>query len=100
MLSEEDLIKNKHKVIWLSDFYYSEASTQKGQYDRNGTAKDIVVVGNDRVKILTNPMFVKRVYENVYGKEKWLKKYDEKTLSIKRIVLKKPISLSFAPEYR
>jgi hypothetical protein len=103
MLDKEQEKGNEHRVIRLTDWHYQETKIGKGRggvlHQRNGTAEDIVCVGTDRIKLMTNQTFIKRVYEAVYGKEKWEKNYDIKTLKINKIVFKKALSLSLAPEH-
>jgi hypothetical protein len=102
-LSKQEVKDNPSKVIWLCDFHYREVIRTKGRgvvtTERNSIATNITSVGTDRIEIIRNPMFLKRVYQDVYDKDKWLKRYEEKTLTITKIDFKKPLSLSFAPEY-
>ncbi len=102
-LTKDQVKENAKKVIWLCDFHYREVIRTKGRgvvtTERNSIAPNILSVGSDRIKIIRNPMFMKRVYHQLYGKDKWLKRYEEKTLTITKIDFKKALSLSFAPEY-
>jgi hypothetical protein len=102
-ISEEQLKEESKRVIWLSDFEFKECIKTRGRGNvtttSSGTIKDIVIVGSNRAKILTTPHFMKRAYYSRYGKENYMKRYNEKTLQITKIILKKPLSLSFAPEY-
>jgi len=102
-ITKEDLAKHPRRVIRTSDWYFHETITTRGRggvtYERDGVAENILCVGTDRIEIATNPFFLKRVYLLLYGSDKYLKRFNEKTLSIKKIVFKKAISLSNAPEY-
>ena len=102
-ITKEELIKHPRRVIRTSDWYFHETITIRGRggvkHERDGIAKNILCVGTDKVKIVTNPFFIKRVYLSLYGSEKYLKRFKEKTLLISKIVFKKAISLSNAPEH-
>ena len=88
---------NEHRVIRLTDFYYKESipdgRSKTKTIDRMGIAENILVVGTDRIKILSNKNFINRVYLKVYGKEKYQKMAEEKTLSITKLVLVNPLIL-------
>jgi len=103
ILTKEEIKGNESRVIRLTDWHYNEHKIGKGRggvkLDRSGIAKNIICVGTDRITIMTTHKFLARVYYAVYGKDKWEKNMENKTLSIKKIVFKKALSLSLAQEH-
>ena len=57
---------------------------------------DVVVVGNDLVKISKNPIFISRVYQSVFNKGNWEKEMKKDSLKIIKIELGKQHGESFA----
>lgn len=58
----------------------------------------IVVVGKNLAKISKNPIFVGRVYQKVFGKDKWEKYRDMNALKVVRIKLGSTHGESSAPD--
>ena len=95
--------ENEHRVIRLTDWHYTEKTVGRGRggvaHSRDGVAENIVCVGTDRIDLITNPTFLKRVYQSIYGKEKWHNNYVNNILTISKITFRKVLSLSLAPEH-
>ena len=100
-MTEEEIKGNEHRVIRLADFHYIETLKGKGKTvnTRESIARNIVCVGSDTDVIASNNKFILRLYQEVYGKDKWQGRYEDKALRVTHIVLKKALSLSLAPEH-
>lgn len=102
-MTDEEIKGNEHRIIRLTDWHYTETTVGRGRggvtHTRNGIAENIICVGSYPIDLVSNNKFVKRVYEHVYGKDKWYSNFKSKTLKISKIVFKKALSLSLAPEY-
>lgn len=58
----------------------------------------IVVVGNDPLYISKNPIFVKRLYQKVFGKDRWKTEYDKGTIKVFKVELGKSLGESQAAD--
>lgn len=73
----------KDRGIWRTTWRAKHQRTKK-ICDKH-IAENVMVVGKDRKKLAKNPIFVGRVYQSIFGKDKWQSRRDEDCLVITKI---------------
>ncbi len=102
-IKKEDL----HRVIRLTNWVFKREVKTRGRKKLKESekeylkvsAKRIVVTGSDRVKISKNPMYKRRAYKALFGKDKYIKELEKAELILVKIEFVSIHGLSFAPEH-
>ena len=84
------------RSIWITEWIVEQQKTKK-QVLRY-TAKNVGVVGMDVLRVSKNPIFVGRVYREVFKKDKWKKELEKGSLRVIKISYKTYHGESFAPD--
>jgi len=97
---EEEQIRTRRSIS-LSTWTVRQDVTRKGAYRKTYNKKvipNILVVGNDTRKIVKNSIFVSKVYQKFFGKDKWRSKLEDNALEIMNITFDSYHGESVAPE--
>ncbi len=89
------------RSISLSTWKVREDVTRKGSRRKSYNKKvitNVVVIGNDKRKISKNSIFVSKVYQRFFGKDKWKSKFEKNCLEIIDITFDSYHGESVAPE--